>query len=64
MLRATFLSCVYLSALLAQKPEPGPAVGAPAPAFSLADQNGSTHTLKSLAGPKGTMLVFYRSADW
>ena len=42
----------------------GPAVGAPAPAFSLADQQGRTQTLATLAGPKGTMLVFFRSADW
>lgn len=42
----------------------GPAVGAPAPSFSLIDQNGRTHSLASLAGPEGTMLVFFRSADW
>ncbi|MDQ3170375.1 MAG: peroxiredoxin family protein [Acidobacteriota bacterium] len=42
----------------------GPLVGAAAPAFSLADQQGRTQTLSSVAGPKGTMLVFFRSADW
>ena len=42
----------------------GPAVGAAAPPFSLADQHGRTQTLASVAGPKGTMLVFFRSADW
>ncbi|HEX6324736.1 MAG TPA: hypothetical protein VFZ36_13495 [Vicinamibacterales bacterium] len=42
----------------------GPRVGAAAPAFSLADQNGRVQTLASVAGPKGTMLVFFRSADW
>lgn len=42
----------------------GPAVGAAAPAFSLTDQNGRAQTLSSVAGPKGTMLVFFRSADW
>ncbi len=34
------------------------------PAFEAPDQNGKMHTLKSLLGPKGAVLVFYRSADW
>ena len=34
------------------------------PDFSLRDQNGQTRTLASVMGPKGLMLVFYRSADW
>ena len=42
----------------------GPQVGAKALDFSLVDQNGRTQTLKTVAGPKGTMLVFFRSADW
>ena len=42
----------------------GPGKGETIPTFSLVDQNGKTQTLKSLAGPKGAMLVFYRSADW
>jgi hypothetical protein len=42
----------------------GPQVGQRAIDFSLPDQNGRLRTLKSLAGPKGTMLVFFRSADW
>ena len=42
----------------------GPKVGETAPDFELRDQHGSERTLSSLAGPKGTMLVFYRSADW
>jgi hypothetical protein len=42
----------------------GPAVGEQIPAFSLTDQNGKTQTLSTIAGPKGAMLVFYRSADW
>ena len=42
----------------------GPAVGQPVPDFSLQDQNGRAQTLKSISGPKGTMLVFIRSADW
>lgn len=42
----------------------GPQVGAVAPAFDLVDQFGKSHTLQSVLGPKGAMLVFFRSADW
>ena len=42
----------------------GPQPGARVPEFSATDQSGRTHTLKSLLGPKGAMLVFSRSADW
>ena len=42
----------------------GPAVGAVVPTFKAPDQNGSPHDLQSLMGPKGAILVFYRSADW
>jgi len=42
----------------------GPQVGATAPSFSGVDQFGKSHTLASAMGPKGAMLVFFRSADW
>lgn len=42
----------------------GPQVGEVVPDFSLPDQTGKTRTLTSIMGPKGAMLVFYRSADW
>ncbi len=42
----------------------GPRVGAVVPAFTGVDQFGKTHTLASTYGPKGAMLVFFRSADW
>jgi len=42
----------------------GPQVGARVPDFNLKDQNGKTWTLQSIMGPKGAMLVFFRSADW
>ena len=42
----------------------GPQVGERVPDFSLKDQNGTVWTLQSIMGPKGAMLVFYRSADW
>jgi hypothetical protein len=38
--------------------------GAAIPDFRLPDQNGSIQTFQSLRGPRGAMLVFYRSADW
>ena len=42
----------------------GPQVGDHAPDFTLIDQHGQSRRLTSLTGPKGLMLVFYRSADW
>jgi hypothetical protein len=42
----------------------GLAVGQKAPPFSAADQFGTTQTLDTLKGPKGTVLLFFRSADW
>jgi peroxiredoxin len=42
----------------------GPQVGSRVPDFTLQDQAGHPRSLKSLMGPKGLMLVFYRSADW
>jgi hypothetical protein len=39
-------------------------VGQKAPAFSARDQFGDEHTLASLHGLKGTVLLFFRSADW
>jgi hypothetical protein len=42
----------------------GPQVGQRVPDFNLKDQNGKPWTLDSIMGPKGAMLVFYRSADW
>jgi|RhiMetdeSRZDD1v2_1073273.scaffolds.fasta_scaffold08971_2 peroxiredoxin len=42
----------------------GPQVGTTVPDFNLADQYGRKRTLQSVMGPKGAMIVFYRSADW
>ena len=44
--------------------EYGPAVGAKMPSFDLKDQDGKGHTLASLLGPKGAVILFFRSADW
>jgi hypothetical protein len=65
------LSTFFLASfLLAQSPAKidvsklGPQVGERVPEFSLPDQNGNTQTLQSIMGPRGAVLVFYRSADW
>jgi hypothetical protein len=42
----------------------GPRVGDPLPDFNLPDQAGHVQPLKSLLGPKGAVIVFFRSADW
>lgn len=42
----------------------GLGVGLKAPAFSARDQFGRVQTLDTLRGPKGTVLLFFRSADW
>jgi hypothetical protein len=42
----------------------GPQVGARVPAFAGVDQFGRAQSLESSLGPKGAMLVFFRSADW
>jgi hypothetical protein len=42
----------------------GLAVGQKAPAFSASDQFGKLQTLDTLKGPRGTVLLFFRSADW
>lgn len=38
--------------------------GQKAPEFAARDQFGNTQTLETLRGSKGTVLLFYRSADW
>jgi len=42
----------------------GLAVGQKAPAFSARDQFGRVQTLDTLKGANGTVLLFFRSADW
>jgi hypothetical protein len=42
----------------------GLTIGRKAPAFSARDQFGRPQTLETLKGPKGTVLLFFRSADW
>ncbi len=61
--RRTWLIALCAVALAATVPT-GPKTGETAPDFRLQDQTGAARTLHSLMGPKGLMLVFYRSADW
>ena len=42
----------------------GLAVGQKAPPFAVRDQFGRVETLETLKGRKGTVLLFFRSADW
>jgi hypothetical protein len=42
----------------------GLAVGGKAPAFSAPDQFGHAQSLDTLKGRRGTVLLFFRSADW
>jgi hypothetical protein len=53
-----------IAALHGQDIKTGPDVGQPVPAFSAQDQEGRNQTLQSILGPKGALLVFFRSADW
>ena len=71
-MRALTVFVAALGGLLLQAParapvdlsKVGPQVGQRVPDFTLPDQTGRARTLESLMGPKGLMLVFYRSADW
>jgi len=42
----------------------GLAIGDRIPALDAVDQSGRRQTLDTLAGPKGLVLLFVRSADW
>ena len=42
----------------------GPAIGTKMPDFAAPDQDGQVRALPALLGPKGALLVFFRSADW
>jgi hypothetical protein len=48
----------------AKPPAIGIETGQKAPAFSSADQFGHQQSLESLKGSGGTVLLFFRSADW
>jgi hypothetical protein len=69
----SFLAVLLTTLAARQSPSPrtpidvtklGPQVGERVPDFTLTDQNGRSWTLPAVMGPKGAMLVFFRSADW
>lgn len=67
LLIAGLLGAAISAGAAAQAPDVqrlGPQVGELVPDFSLPDQNGEPHTLRSVLGRNGAMLVFFRSADW
>ncbi len=64
MLAQTLWLTTLAACALAAAVKSGPEIGSPMPAFEARDQNGKSHTLQSLLGPKGAVVVFYRSADW
>jgi hypothetical protein len=64
IMRAIIVSAALCGLAAAAAISSGPNVGEAVPDFRLEDQNGKTQTLRSILGPKGALLVFYRSADW
>lgn len=65
-MRPIVIGILVASAVCSQSApgDPGPAVGSRVPDFTAVDQDGRSRSLHSLMGPKGLMLVFFRSADW
>jgi len=63
-MKALLLNAALCGLAAAAAVPTGPEVGQAAPDFRLTDQNNTTQTLRSILGPKGALLVFYRSADW
>lgn len=59
-----FIPLLPVAVALAAQIPTGPAVGQQAEDFRAPDQNGQERTLHSALGPKGGLLVFFRSADW
>ena len=65
MVLAAALACAGLAGAAQADATFGPKVGARAPDVgALPDQDGKARTLKDLAGKKGVVLMFYRSAAW
>ena len=67
LLASLLLVAAQAQAVPPPRPDPmelGPQVGQTLPAFQARDQDGRLRTFASLKGPKGLVLVFFRSADW
>lgn len=52
------------SAIHAVAPPIGMEVGQQAPSFALPDQFGHQQSNETLKGSNGTVILFFRSADW
>jgi peroxiredoxin len=61
---AAVIVLVAGGAALAANFDIGPAVGARAPALHAIDAAGKPQSIKALAGKKGVVLMFFRSAKW
>jgi len=48
----------------ASKIKTGPPIGTKIPSFRASDQFGRLQDFDSTRGPKGAIVVFFRSADW
>lgn len=60
-----YLLALLVPAVMAATPALAiPAVGEKAPALAATDTSGKQRTLQQLAGRKGTVLMFFRSAAW
>lgn len=59
-----FFLLLNISSFSVAQELPGIAAGEPAPSFQAQDQQGKQQTLSSLMGPKGLVLLFFRSSDW
>ena len=70
VMRTRLLLAVVVAGIVSLRAQPidpqtlGPRVGERVPDFSLPDQAGVPRTLRSTFGPRGVVLVFFRSADW
>ena len=59
-----FILLVAASQIHAQALNVGLGVGQKVPPFRLTSQFGTVQDLNAVRGPKGTALLFFRSADW
>lgn len=61
---ATVLAIATFAAAPAVAQIPGPAIGSTVPKLEAVSVEGKAVGLSDIAGPKGTVLVFFRSAKW
>jgi cytochrome oxidase Cu insertion factor (SCO1/SenC/PrrC family) len=67
LLASLLLVLAQSQAQVPPRPDPmelGPQVGQRLPALEATDQDGKARTFATLKGPKGLVLLFFRSADW